>query len=167
MSWWTMGDDYHETPVLWPSGLSGFAVMPTFATMAATIHDVPLKRSIDLGLYRDLDHLEPLLQELRNLGRKVSDRLGTNRVWMLNSTASGGGVAEMMPRVCSILNDLGVDTRWLVLDPGTDEFFPITKQIHNLLHGEAQAFDAGLARRIYEKVSEEGARALHRVQPGA
>lgn len=134
--------------------------------MGATIHEIPLKRTIELGLYRDLDHLLPLLEELVAAGQSVARRLGTHRVWMLNSTAAGGGVAEMMPRVSSILNDLGVDTRWLVLDPGRPDFFPLTKRLHNLLHGESQDFDPVAARRIYEEVSEQGGRALHRVEPG-
>lgn len=134
--------------------------------MGATIQEIPLRRTIELGLYRDLDHLEPLIEQLRSLGRRVSLGLGTNRVWMLNSTASGGGVAEMMPRVCSILADLGVDTRWLVLDPGRPDFFTVTKRLHNMLHGETERFEDTGSRAIYERVSEEGARALHRVQPG-
>lgn len=56
------------------------------------------------------------------------------RVEMVNSTAEGGGVAEILHRLVRLLNGLGVDTRWHVL-PGDDRFFRITKAIHNGLHG--------------------------------
>jgi trehalose synthase len=55
-------------------------------------------------------------------------------VWNLNSTAQGGGVAEMLTVLLAYGRGAGVDTRWLVLD-ADPEFFAITKRIHNLLHG--------------------------------
>lgn len=131
--------------------------------MGASIREIPLHRTTNLELFRDLDHFEPVIDELKVLGHRVSDRLATRRVWMLNSTASGGGVAEMMPRVCSLLADLGVDTRWLVLDPGRPDFFPLTKALHNMLHGEPGFDHVEGARSIYEAVSAEAAADLHRL----
>ena len=55
-------------------------------------------------------------------------------VWNLNSTAQGGGVAEMLQVLLAYGRGAGVDTRWLVLD-GDPEFFAITKRLHNMLHG--------------------------------
>jgi trehalose synthase len=55
-------------------------------------------------------------------------------IWNVNATASGGGVAEMLYTLLGYLIDAGVDARWLVLD-GDEEFFAITKSIHNAVHG--------------------------------
>ena len=56
-------------------------------------------------------------------------------VWNVNATAYGGGVAEMLQTLLSFVRGVFVDTRWLVLDGG-EEFFRITKRVHNMLHGE-------------------------------
>jgi trehalose synthase len=55
-------------------------------------------------------------------------------LWHVNSTATGGGVAEMLQSVLGYLQGGGVSTRWAVMD-GDDEFFVVTKRIHNFLHG--------------------------------
>lgn len=54
-------------------------------------------------------------------------------VWNVNSTAAGGGVAEMLQTLVSYARGAGVDARWLVIG-GTPEFFRITKRLHNHLH---------------------------------
>ncbi len=55
-------------------------------------------------------------------------------IWNINSTASGGGVAEMLQVLLAYARGADVDTRWLVLD-GDPQFFEITKALHNALHG--------------------------------
>ncbi len=57
-----------------------------------------------------------------------------HRVAMVNSTAVGGGVAEILHRLVRLLNELGVPTTWEVM-PGDARFHGITKTIHNALHG--------------------------------
>ena len=59
---------------------------------------------------------------------------GDRVVWHVNSTASGGGVAEMLQTLLAYGKGAGIENRWLVLD-GDAEFFRITKRMHNLLHG--------------------------------
>jgi trehalose synthase len=74
-------------------------------------------------------------------------------IWNVNSTAKGGGVAEMLNSLLPYARGVGVDTRWLVVG-GDDEFFRITKRIHNRLHG-APGDGEGLGeedRRHYEEV---------------
>ncbi|MCY1031188.1 glycosyltransferase [Corallococcus sp. BB11-1] len=56
--------------------------------------------------------------------------------WNVSSTAQGGGVAEMVPRLVAYARGAGVDARWLVLS-GTQEFFHITKRLHHALHGSS------------------------------
>jgi len=54
-------------------------------------------------------------------------------VWSVNSTAKGGGVAEMLRSLLSYARGADVDARWLVVG-GNPDFFAITKRIHNHLH---------------------------------
>jgi len=56
------------------------------------------------------------------------------RIWNVNSTATGGGVAEILYSLLPYARDAGVDARWLVIE-GDPEFYAITKRIHNGLHG--------------------------------
>lgn len=54
----------------------------------------------------------------------------------INSTAVGGGVAEILTRMIPLLKQLGIDARWDVIK-GNEKFFVTTKKIHNALHGAA------------------------------
>jgi trehalose synthase len=55
-------------------------------------------------------------------------------VWCVNSTATGGGVSEMLRSLLAYTRGAGVDTRWMVLE-GRPAFFTLTKRLHNRLHG--------------------------------
>jgi trehalose synthase len=82
-------------------------------------------------------------------------------IWMLNSTAAGGGVAEMLRSLLSYTRGAGVNVRWMVMS-GTPAFFRITKRLHNHLHG-ASGDGGALAeeeRRVYEAVSHANAEQL-------
>ena len=59
--------------------------------------------------------------------------LGDRTLWHVNSTADGGGVAELLHSLLGYLLDGGITTRWLVVE-GTPDFFRVTKRIHNRLH---------------------------------
>jgi trehalose synthase len=70
----------------------------------------------------------------------------------INSTATGGGVAEMLQTMLAYARGAGVDARWAVIE-GNPAFFEITKRIHNNLYGDAGdggTLDAG-ARNVYEE----------------
>jgi trehalose synthase len=80
------------------------------------------------------------------VGRDVIEELyilaahvGNRSIKMVNSTAVGGGVAEMLHRVVPLLNELGITTRWDVIKGGAD-FFDITKAFHNALQGKEEHF---------------------------
>lgn len=60
--------------------------------------------------------------------------LAGRRVWNVNSTAAGGGVAEMLRALLGYVNDVGIDVRWVVIG-GDARFFAITKRVHNQIHG--------------------------------
>lgn len=66
--------------------------------------------------------------------RILADRLRGKSVQNINSTAVGGGVAEILNRMVPLLRELGVDARWDVIKGG-QQFFNVTKQLHNALHG--------------------------------
>jgi trehalose synthase len=70
------------------------------------------------------------LDELRFLAKPLVGK----RAKMVNSTALGGGVAEMLNRLVPLLDELGVKTNWEVITGGND-FFDVTKAFHNALHG--------------------------------
>ena len=82
-----------------------------------------------------LDDYEPIigkpeLDDLHFLARQLRGKT----VKMVNSTAMGGGVAEMLNRLIPLLNELEVATKWEVITGGND-FFEVTKGFHNALHG--------------------------------
>jgi trehalose synthase len=114
-----------------------------------------------LGDYEQIAHLAPAADALRQRAREVAPRLEGRTVWMVNSTAQGGGVAEMLPTMITLLNELGVTTRWFVIQTRDEAFFRLTKRIHNLIHGEGDPFLDGSAERgIYEAVNRENAASL-------
>ncbi|OGW75050.1 MAG: glycosyl transferase family 1 [Omnitrophica bacterium RBG_13_46_9] len=64
----------------------------------------------------------------------ISRRLRKKKIQCINSTKTGGGVAEILSRIVPLLNDLGIDTRWDVISADLD-YFAVTKSFHNALHG--------------------------------
>lgn len=66
--------------------------------------------------------------------RFLANDLKGKTIKMVNSTAVGGGVAEMLNRLVPLLSELEVPTQWDVITGGND-FFEITKAFHNALHG--------------------------------
>jgi len=87
--------------------------------------------------------------------RSRAEALGDVRILHVNSTATGGGVAELLRSIVPLCNDLGVDTDWFVLD-ADDEFFAVTKSIHNGLQGDdAPLTDA--MKSTYRSVTERNA----------
>jgi trehalose synthase len=73
------------------------------------------------------------IEELRILGSRLSGKVIQN----INSTFIGGGVAEILNRMVPLLQQLGTDARWNIIQ-GNDEFFSVTKKFHNALHGRPE-----------------------------
>lgn len=71
-----------------------------------------------------------IIDELFLLAQRLQGKIIQN----INSTAVGGGVAEILTRMIPLLRQLGIDARWDVIK-GNERFFGITKKIHNALHG--------------------------------
>ena len=68
--------------------------------------------------------------------RYLATDLKGKTIKMVNSTAMGGGVAEMLNRLVPLLSELDVPAHWDVITGGND-FFEVTKAFHNALHGAA------------------------------
>jgi len=79
--------------------------------------------------YRDIIG-QSQVDALRFLARDLKGK----SIKMVNSTAVGGGVAEMLNRLVPLLSELEVPTHWDVITGGND-FFEVTKAFHNALHG--------------------------------
>lgn len=72
-------------------------------------------------------------QEINEL-RVLAAPLRGRTVQMVNSTAVGGGVAEILNRLVPLAQELNIPIRWDVLSGGED-FYAVTKAFHNALHG--------------------------------
>lgn len=117
--------------------------------------------------YEGIAHLAPAVEALRKRASALAGSLEGRTVWMVNSTAQGGGVAEMLPTMVTILNELGIRTKWFVMETDREPFFHLTKGIHNLIHGAGDPSVVKGARDVYEAVNRENAATLGRLMaPG-
>ncbi|GAC1323797.1 MAG: glycosyltransferase [Mycobacteriales bacterium] len=119
-----------------------------------------------------IDRLESLIgaerqESARRLAAAASSELGDSTVWNVNSTAAGGGVAEMLAVLVAYAQGAGVKCKWLVTE-GDPEFFAITKRIHNFLHGQQVRGELGPAEHEhYDAVTATNAEGLREyVRPG-
>lgn len=122
---------------------------------------------------KPLDQFIPILgaeqvTKARDVARTTSERM-TGRVWWnVNSTAHGGGVAEMLPSLVAYARGVGIDVRWLVIS-GPDEFFRVTKRLHHALHGssgDGSPLDDAAHKRYEANLHANAQEMLALVQPG-
>lgn len=90
---------------------------------------------------------------------KESTPLRGKRILNVNSTFTGGGVAEMLWSTVPLMNDLGIEYGWRVIH-GTADFFPITKKWHNALQGEDVSV-TDHEKEIYTEINELFSRFTH------
>ena len=67
--------------------------------------------------------------------RRLAEPLQGKRIVHLSATAFGGGVAEINYALVPLMADVGLDVEWRIIQ-GDDEFFGVTKTIHNALQGD-------------------------------
>jgi trehalose synthase len=115
--------------------------------------------SATLGLH-SLEDYEPLI------GTKTAERILSKaaairalHVVHVSSTFYGGGVAEILSPLTLLMNAMGIETGWRMIQ-GTPDFFTCTKKIHNTLQGAAVEFSEE-DKAIYEQVAFENATRLH------
>jgi trehalose synthase len=133
---------------------------------------MPQLREVGIPI-QPLDHFLPLLGEERiGEAKEATDdarMVMKGRVfWHVNSTAQGGGVAEILQALLPYARGAGIDTRWLVIS-GKSEFFRITKRLHNALHGSPGDGSAlgDRERAIYEDViCANATEVLRSIRPG-
>ncbi len=83
--------------------------------------------------------------DLRAIERMASVLSG-RKMLHVNSTAAGGGVAELLTRMVPLFKDIGLDVRWEVMQADRP-FFEVTKNIHNSLQGRGRP----LSREMWEE----------------
>src|SRR5262245_35622072 len=91
--------------------------------------------------------------------RRLAARPEGKRTVHINSTKSGGGVAEILGWMIPLMEELGLPTRWEVIN-GTPDFYRVTKAFHNGLQGRA----VSLKRNDFDlhvDVNKENARRLN------
>ena len=87
-----------------------------------------------------VSRLEPVIgasryAELAGATEQLRPVLAGRTIWNVNSTAAGGGVAEMLQVLVGYVQDMDIPIGWLVIT-GDAEFFAITKRLHNQIHGD-------------------------------
>lgn len=103
---------------------------------------VPDQRLVD-------DYLEPAGEEAVERLRAAAEPLKGSRIIHVSSTSFGGGVAELLPTQVALLQDLGIDASWQLME-GSEEFFTVTKLVHNALQG------AGIDRKVHPQGPDQG-----------
>lgn len=89
-----------------------------------------------------IDHLKQLAEPLKGM-----------KVVHVNSTRTGGGVAEILQRLIPLKKELGIDASWEVIK-GNSEFYLCTKKMHNSLQGDRDDISESLLRK-YEATAAE------------
>jgi trehalose synthase len=101
------------------------------------------------------------LAELRGVATTGHELLAGRTLWCVNSTARGGGVAELLVPLLGYVRGAGISARWIVLE-GDPDFFAVTKRLHHRLHGLPG--DGGplgpREREIYERTTARNAEDL-------
>ena len=110
----------------------------------------------------------PATRALMEAAQNLRNAFARRTLWNINSTASGGGVAEMLQVLAGYAQGAGIATRWTVIE-GDEEFFVMTKRIHHWLHG-ADGDGGALGPREsahYAAIMDDNARRLRgSVRPG-
>jgi trehalose synthase len=104
-----------------------------------------------------LDRFRPVFgqgfRQVEEATERSQELLAGRAVWHINSTAKGGGVAEMLHSLLGYGRGAGVDLRWLTIG-GNPEFFAVTKRLHNRLHESPG--DGGPLNREEHEIYQEG-----------
>src|SRR5215216_924870 len=93
--------------------------------------------------------------------RRGASALRGRTMWHVNATLKGGGVAEMLSALLPYLHGARIACRWVAVS-GAEEFFALTKRLHNCLHGfNGDGGELGPAEaRLYASTLQSNASAL-------
>jgi len=81
--------------------------------------------------------------------QRLCEKLQGKSFLHVNSTREGGGVAEILHRMIPLLQELGIDARWEVIE-GDAKFYDFTKKTHNALQGNKEHFTKKMWDYHYE-----------------
>ena len=121
---------------------------------------------------RSVAQLQPTIgvqrhERLVQVAGQFRQHLGGRTIWNVSSTATGGGVAEMLHVLLGYAEDLAIPVQWRVIT-GDAEFFVITKRIHNQIHGETAGgpLTGADADHYARMLAANAAELLDEVRPG-
>jgi trehalose synthase len=82
-----------------------------------------------------IDNYSPIIGEdkVENI-KALAEKLKGKKICHVNSTNRGGGVAEILRRLVPLMRGVNLEVEWKVIE-GSDEFFKVTKAMHNGLQG--------------------------------
>src|SRR5213592_3694057 len=86
---------------------------------------------------------------------RLAQPLQGKRVAHVSATAFGGGVAEILYTLVPLMADAGLDVEWRIIR-GADEFFNVTKAIHNGLQGDPRSL-SDEDKQIFARYNAENA----------
>ncbi|MGH2683182.1 MAG: glycosyltransferase [Actinomycetota bacterium] len=97
------------------------------------------------------DYAEPAGEEAVARLREAAEPLKGCRLVHISSTSFGGGVAELLVTQVALLRDLGIDADWQLIE-GSEEFFAVTKLVHNALQGAGIPWTESMEATYLERV---------------
>jgi trehalose synthase len=103
-----------------------------------------------------------IIYELSQMGRVLNGI----KIVHVNSTKTGGGVAEILTTMTNLTAALGIETHWEVIN-GTHDFFECTKQFHNAMQGRKQTTLNSQLLKVYEQVNADNAERLRPILESA
>lgn len=135
----------------------GRSPMPDPAPPVSRVH---VRAEHTLDDYAAVPSLAAAASELKAEAARLAPRLAGRTVWFVSSTATGGGVAEMLPPIVGLLRQLGIGTEWVVIGSREPGFFSLTKRLHNLIHGVGEPRLGPDDRALFERVIRENSESL-------
>ncbi len=91
--------------------------------------------------------------------RMLAGYLRGKSIQHINSTAMGGGVAEILTTITPLMQELGINAQWDIIK-GDKDFFEVTKSIHNALHGKKAVITSKMWR-IFNDISHKNIREMN------
>src|SRR5918992_2647078 len=95
-------------------------------------------QQVPLGSKSLADYTHLVGRDLVESTRELAGPLKGKRVLHVSATAFGGGVSEILYTIVPLMRDIGLDAHWHVI-LGREEFFNVTKLMHNSLQGDDQS----------------------------
>jgi trehalose synthase len=106
-------------------------------------------------------YAEPAGRDVIEHLRQLAQPLAGRKVVHVNSTKTGGGVAEILAKLVPLMNELGLDVRWEVVT-GEEQYYQCTKRMHNALQGNAVEIPPALLQ-VYAQTAATNAETLRPV----